>query len=802
MLNEIKTYWFLSAKFGSSKDQTDRFINIGIWENGYDNKYLNIVRTISVGDQVAIKAAYNQKNNLPFDNRGQFVSVMEIKAIGTVTKNHGDGKLLEVDWQQTNLNKKWYFYTNIATIWAVKNDFWLSEQLINFAFYDKAQDIDYFRNAPYWRSRYGDIDTKNQLFKWTQFYETIADHLLVYKDKQKRPKLMGFINQLATEFNLNYLLNKNLQDICPFTALGTFNRHIKEVTRKEIAQKWATFLGVNEPIPNSFEGIPLLNNQISWFFTDSENQQQEIDNLWDFYAIALNFSDSNESYQDDFKQKFDLVLAQPYCSWQLTNGLFWIRPNSYVVLDRVSKIYIGEDLGLINNKNLIKEQFKGTNYLRLLDDLSVRFAEDYFPVHSFPELYLTALRKYENYISDKENELSRSQWQSILLDFIKQLCEQNGTNTFTRKQLLNEYREPLKTLFPNNKTIEDSVSYILQRLRDKHLLLFLKKGNYQLLDINIEDEKDETELDADNQEVIEQEIVRQPYTSTDLINEGCFVDTQQIEAILNSLRSKKNLILQGPPGTGKTWLAKRLANIIIGYKDSNNIKAIQFHPNMSYEDFVRGFRPSSDGKLSLVDGPFLEIINQARSDSQSKYVIVIEEINRGNPAQIFGEMLTLLEADKRTPNEALELTYRHENEKGIFIPANLYVIGTMNIADRSLAMVDFALRRRFAFFNLAPNFSDSWLNYMKDKTNLTDDELKQIQQRMENLNQYISDDHMLGEAFTVGHSYFTYHSKITDAKAWFEHIVNSEIKPLLEEYWFDDKSKLNKAMKILLPDDN
>lgn len=236
----VNTYWFLSAKFSGGLDQTERFIKMGIWENGYENKFLNIVRSISVGDQVAIKSTYNLKNNLPFNNKGQPVSVMEIKAIGIVTKNHQDGKLLEIDWQQTNLNKKWYFFTNLASIWRVKDDFWLSKQLIDFTFYDKPQDIDYFRNAPYWKSRYGD-ESNNQFFRWIPFYEEIADKLSVYHDKKKRLKLISFVNKLATEFNLSYLLNKELKDICPFTILGTFNRNIKESTRKKIAKNGLHF---------------------------------------------------------------------------------------------------------------------------------------------------------------------------------------------------------------------------------------------------------------------------------------------------------------------------------------------------------------------------------------------------------------------------------------------------------------------------------------------------------------------------------------------------------------------------------
>lgn len=787
----VNTYWFLSAKFSGGLDQTERFIKMGIWENGYENKFLNIVRSISVGDQVAIKSTYNLKNNLPFNNKGQPVSVMEIKAIGIVTKNHQDGKLLEIDWQQTNLNKKWYFYTNIASIWRVKDDFWLSKQLIDFTFYDKPQDIDYFRNAPYWKSRYGD-ESNNQFFRWIPFYEEIADKLSVYHDKKKRLKLISFVNKLATEFNLSYLLNKELKDICPFTILGTFNRNIKESTRKKIAKKWATFLDVKESIPNSFEGIPLLNNHLSCFFSNSENQQKEINDLWDFYVVALNFSNANESYQEQFKQQFDNVIAQPCCSWQLTNGLFWIRPNAYAVLDKISKIYLSDDLGFIKNKNLSKSYFNGEDYLNLLNDLSVRFKEIYFPAHSFPELYLTALRKYESYVTNDEELLSNNQWQVVVLQFIKELCQKNGTNIFTRQDLLNNYIEQFEEKFPNNKTIGESLSNTLQRLREKNNLSFLEKGKYQLLNNDFEEDED-----IDNENIIEQSIVKEIYNLEDLIKEGCFVEEEQLSKIISSLNRKKSIILQGPPGTGKTWLAKRLANIIVGYKNSNNIKAIQFHPNMSYEDFIRGYRPSGDGRLALIDGPFLEMINKARNDSQSNYVMVIEEINRGNPTQILGEMLTLLEVDKRTPTEALELTYRREHENGIFIPNNLYVIGTMNLADRSLAMVDFALRRRFAFFYLAPNFDEKWLNYMIDKTKLSRKSLEKIRHVMNNLNQYIAKEEMLGNAFTIGHSYLTCDSVIPDAMSWYKDIIDSEIKPLLEEYWFDDSNKLDTALKKL-----
>ena len=192
------------------------------------------------------------------------------------------------------------------------------------------------------------------------------------------------------------------------------------------------------------------------------------------------------------------------------------------------------------------------------------------------------------------------------------------------------------------------------------------------------------------------------YTTQSIVDEGCFVPKSELDTMLERLREKKNLILQGPPGTGKTWLAKKLAYALTGARDEARIRAVQFHPSLSYEDFVRGWRPAGNGQLTLTDGPLMEMVQLAHGDPEHPHIVLIEEINRGNPAQILGEMLTLLEADKRNPESALTLLYRKEQDERVYLPPNLYVIGTMNIADRSLALVDLALRRRFAFVSLFP----------------------------------------------------------------------------------------------------
>ena len=233
------------------------------------------------------------------------------------------------------------------------------------------------------------------------------------------------------------------------------------------------------------------------------------------------------------------------------------------------------------------------------------------------------------------------------------------------------------------------------------------------------------------------------------------------------------------------------------------MRRFQFHPNMSYEDFIRGYRPDGDGRLSLIDGPFLEVVNDASNDpSNEDYVMVIEEINRGNPAQIFGEMLTLLEADKRDPGEALALAYPKSRDERLHIPPNVYVIGTMNVADRSIAMVDLALRRRFAFVDLEPVFGEVWRNWVNDKCDIPIDFLSDIEQRMISLNEQIAADRTLGPQFRVGHSYVTppEGESITNPAEWFKQVVETEIGPLLDEYWFDDAQKAESAKSELLAD--
>ena len=290
------------------------------------------------------------------------------------------------------------------------------------------------------------------------------------------------------------------------------------------------------------------------------------------------------------------------------------------------------------------------------------------------------------------------------------------------------------------------------------------------------------------------------YTVADIVARGSFVPETELAGYLDSLRRKKNLILQGPPGTGKTWLAKRLAYALIGREDRALIHAVQFHPTVSYEDFVRGWRPGGDGKLALVDGQFLKVIDAAKNEPDEDHVLVIEEINRANVAQVMGELLTLLEADKRKGSEALKLTYPKSPDELIYLPENLYLIGTMNLADRSLAIVDFALRRRFAFADLRPQFNSAWRTWVHDKNGIDDGFLRRLGSRIEALNTRIADDRSLGDQYRIGHSFFTPANaqKIGEPQVWLTGVVEQEIRPLLAEYWFDDPARVEQEAAALI----
>lgn len=560
-------------------------------------------------------------------------------------------------------------------------------------------------------------------FRWTTFYENVADQLL--KHQQDRTELINGIHAIRERVPIVPNFQDRfkdgdtgpLQDICPFTVLGIFNRQITKENRILLAEELAHLLNVDVPVPELFEGIPVLNNLNSWFFGWAHKRgENDIDTLWNVFATAKRFK---ESYRLDLREQFvaayDAAMDARNVKWNLSFGLYWANPWNFLPMDSKSREYVEQQL---NIAKLGPQPPNAEDYLELIDEIKARFGDESFPVESFPDLSLKAWK-----------------WKQPFQKSVKQLDQQ---------------------------------------------------------DLDTDDDTDLLEGEQDDSP-------GEPYSVEKIIEEGSFLERDDVERIVNGLRENKNVILQGPPGTGKTWIAKRLAYVLMGEKSDERIRAIQFHPNLTYEDFVRGYRPSGDGRLTVSEGVFMKAIHDAIENPNSIFAVVIEEINRGNPAQIFGELLTLLEADKRTPSEALELSYPDENgmRKPVHIPENLYVIGTMNIADRSLAIVDFAFRRRFAFFSLKPEIGERWRSWVTKQGGVAPDLVQRIEQRINALNEVIAEE--LGKQFCIGHSYLMPANRLEpqETRDWFIQVVETKIEPLLEEYWFDSPSTATKEVKKL-----
>lgn len=276
------------------------------------------------------------------------------------------------------------------------------------------------------------------------------------------------------------------------------------------------------------------------------------------------------------------------------------------------------------------------------------------------------------------------------------------------------------------------------------------------------------------------------YTKSDFLDE-VYMSEKRYENLVAVLRNKKNIILQGAPGVGKTFAARRLAWSMMEEKDDSRIEFVQFHQNYSYEDFVMGYKPVEDS-FELKYGIFYRFCQKASNQPDKEFFFIIDEINRGNMSKIFGELLMLIERDYR----GIKATLAY-NGLPFSVPKNLYIIGMMNTADRSLAMIDYALRRRFSFFEIEPGFdSEGFIHYQNGLNNET---LNELVSKVKELNREIAADKSLGKGFCIGHSYFCGKDVCTDE--WLHSIVDYDILPMLSEYWFDDTSKLRRWENIL-----
>lgn len=349
-----------------------------------------------------------------------------------------------------------------------------------------------------------------------------------------------------------------------------------------------------------------------------------------------------------------------------------------------------------------------------------------------------------------------------------------------------EHPRELDTYAENIKKIHE--------FRDRHFTF----KNYRVFDIESfkiqksDSSKAESTANADPKNFEKAEPKKaEPFSINDFLND-VFISKEEYEEIHELLERKKNIILQGAPGVGKTFMAKRIAYAFMGEKDDKRIEMVQFHQSYSYEDFVFGYQPDGN-EFKLTPGIFYSFCKKASENPDKPYFFIIDEINRGNLSKIFGELLMLIENDKRGTSS---LTLSHTKEP-FTIPKNLYIIGMMNTADRSLAIVDYALRRRFSFIKVKPAFeTSSFRDYLKNN-DTSDEMIEKIITRFSDLNNTISNDSSLGDGFAIGHSYFCDgNNPITDGI--YKTIIKYDIVPILDEYWFDDPEKAKQFVDNLL----
>ncbi len=342
-------------------------------------------------------------------------------------------------------------------------------------------------------------------------------------------------------------------------------------------------------------------------------------------------------------------------------------------------------------------------------------------------------------------------------------------------------------VFKKTRSLSDPIPY--SSIKENPALSgmeFLKNRNGTLFRLSKEEYDELMDMIVEQNPILDVSSVEK-YDKERFLSE-VYMPSKEYDRLVYQLRTKKNIILQGAPGVGKTFSAKRLAYSIIGKVDESRITMVQFHQNYSYEDFVLGYKPTEDGGFELREGIFYRACRQAQNDPGNDYFFLIDEINRGNMSKIFGELLMLIENAYRETE--IQLAY---NGESFSVPKNLYIIGMMNTADRSLAMIDYALRRRFSFFDMRPEFdSDGFKDYQKS---LSSELFDRIIDAIKSLNKTIESDSTLGKGFCIGHSYFC-NQKVFD-KVWLQNVIDFDVTPMLSEYWFDDMDKADQEINKL-----
>lgn len=663
-------------------------------------------------------------------------------------------------------------------------------------------------------------------FTWIDFYVEFADKLLIYKNNRKL--LLDKLCLVFEKANMKFPKlesDDSLIDIDPFTAFGMFNKKMKNENRKKLLTEIKDIFQISSSLPQDFNGIPVLQPlKANFFGFASDRNDYDIENIWNLFSIAIEYVESPDKYRTEFVDIYDRVKSQYCIKWNLSMALFWIRPFNFLNLDSKNRNYICKDKSVSDNFLSVFPKLAngvvpdGTAYLNLIEKAKELFNTNDYPYKSFPEfshfIYCIDDKSYneKEIISDAEF----LKWFKPILEALKEIGG-SGTPQEVRDKIaadLNLSEEELTETRGKTKTkkFDNNVAFARNYLVYEGMIDKSERGKWTLTELG-EKIKMTNELaqrifikwveitaakrngepvpqiDLTPYYVFENQL--EEYNEEKFLSE-VYMDKDKYISLVSLLKHKKNIILQGAPGVGKTFAAKRLAYSILGCIDDSKIKFVQFHQNYTYEDFIMGYKPDGNG-FELKKGIFYEFCKTAENDRNHKYFFIIDEINRGNMSKIFGELLVAIENNYR--DKPVVLAY---NGKDFVVPSNLYIIGMMNTADRSLAMIDYALRRRFCFVEMEPAFdSESFKEY---QASLTSQAFDNIINLIIKLNDDIKDDASLGSGFRIGHSYFcnlvpvgnTTDNKTECTDQVISEIIEYDIIPTISEYWFDNESKCNK----------
>lgn len=693
-------------------------------------------------------------------------------------------------------------------------------------------------------------------FQWTEFYMELASALLPYKNN--RSELIAKLKTIFADAGMNFPFKERgkevYEDICPFTVFGSFNKGITNANRIALLEQFAKQFSIKAAVPTEFDGIPVVMNLSAWFFAYKENRgEHDIDNLWDLHEKAIAYSDeASTDNKNAFIAAYDTVTKQKMIKWNITMGLYWARPYTFINLDSTNRAFITDVDNMPHYFTTIFSDINkglpdGRNYLFMCEQAKNALNQKEYEYHSFPELSYYAWKSNQSGKTEETTTTTvdsniketnywiyspgdnASMWDEFYKSGIMGIGWDDVTDLkgFSSKEEIKDY---MKKVYDPSYSYKNNAHCLWQFANEIKVgdVIFVKKGMHKIIgkgivtsdyiyDTSRSTYKHIRKVDWQNkgewehpgqavmktltnisaypdyvqkllalfaedtsEEVSEQKEIKYPlYSKDDFLNE-VYMDEDTYNTLTELLEAKYNVILQGAPGVGKTFAAKRLAYSIMGQKDTSRVAMVQFHQSYSYEDFIQGYRPSKDG-FELENGTFYKFCKEAEEDNERPYFFIIDEINRGNLSKILGELMMLIEKDKR--GEKIKLLYSNE---WFTVPQNVRIIGMMNTADRSLALMDYALRRRFAFFDFAPAFSsEGFKNYLAEKNS---QKLESLITAVESLNNTISSDESLGDGFRIGHSYFCTDGEITDE--WLKSVVEYEVIPLIKEYWFDEPTKV------------